>query len=115
SAAMSELIWGGSIMNRIYVPRAVFAVSALGTGLVNLVLSMVPLGLIMFVTGVPIKIWILFVPVPIILLSMFALGIGLFLSTLASYFADVLDMFQIILTTWMYLTPIIYPREVIPE
>ncbi|HZS07226.1 MAG TPA: ABC transporter permease [Blastocatellia bacterium] len=115
SAAMSELLWGGSLMNRIYVPRAVFAVSALGTGLVNLVLSMVPLVLIMLVTGVPITVWLLFVPVPMILLSMFALGVGLFLSTLASYFADVLDMFQIILTTWMYLTPIIYPKDVIPE
>lgn len=115
SAAMSELLWGGSIMNRIYVPRAVFAASALGTGLVNLFISLVPLVLIMLMTGVPIRIWIIFVPVSIILLAMFAVGVGLFLSTLATYFADVLDMFQIILTTWLYLTPIIYPKEIIPE
>ncbi|MGC8874891.1 MAG: hypothetical protein ACP5SI_10670, partial [Chloroflexia bacterium] len=37
--------WGGALLSRIYVPRTVFAVSALGTGLVNLTLALIPLGL----------------------------------------------------------------------
>lgn len=115
SAAMSELLWGGNLMNRIYIPRAVFAASALGTGIVNLLLSIVPLLLIMLITGVPLTPWILFIPIPLILLAMFTIGVALFLSTLATYFADVLDIFQLLLTTWMYLTPIVYPKEIIPE
>jgi ABC-2 type transport system permease protein len=50
-----------------------------------------------------------------ILLAAFALGIGLILSTLAIYFPDVSEMYQIILVAWMYLTPIIYPEEILPE
>ncbi len=114
TGAMSELMWGGSLMNRIYLPRAIFAVTALGTGLVNLLLSLVPLFLIMIVTGVPVRPAILILPLPIILTAMFALGVALFLSRVAAYFADVMEMYQIMLMAWMYLTPVIYPKEIIP-
>ncbi|MGH9842013.1 MAG: ABC transporter permease [Blastocatellia bacterium] len=114
SNSMSELLWGGNLMSRIYMPRAVFAVTALGTGLVNLLLSLVPLVAIMVLTGAPPGASILFLPVPILLTAMFALGVALFLSRLAIYFADVLEMYQILLTAWMYFTPIIYPKEIAP-
>jgi ABC-2 type transport system permease protein len=112
--AMSDLLWGGSLMNRIYLPRAIFAVSAMGTGLVNLILSLIPLFLLMLVRGVPIKLVILFVPVAILLTAMFALGVALFLSTLVIQFSDVFEMYQIALTAWMYLTPVFYPKESLP-
>jgi ABC-type polysaccharide/polyol phosphate export permease len=57
----------------------------------------------------------LILPVPILLTAMFALGVALFLSRVAAYFADVLEMYQILLMAWMYLTPIIYPKEILPE
>jgi ABC-2 type transport system permease protein len=114
TGAMSELLWGGSLLHRIYLPRAIFAASALGTGLVNLLLSLIPLLLLMIVTGVPLRATILFLPVPLVLTALFALGVALFLSTLAVYFSDVVEMYQIVLTAWMYLTPIIYPKEVVP-
>jgi ABC-type polysaccharide/polyol phosphate export permease len=115
SHAMSELLWGGSLLNRIYVPRGIFAVTALGTGLVNLFLSLIPLLVIMIITGAPIGSSLLILPIPILLVSMFALGVSLILSRLAILFADVLEMYQILLTVWMYLTPIIYPKQIIPE
>jgi ABC-type polysaccharide/polyol phosphate export permease len=45
---------------------------------------------------------------------MFALGTGLFLSTAAIYYADVVEMYGIVLTAWMYLSPVIYREEMIP-
>ncbi|MBI3997413.1 MAG: ABC transporter permease, partial [Armatimonadetes bacterium] len=42
-------------------------------------------------------------------------GVGLLVSTLAVYFPDVAEMYQVGLLAWMYLTPIIYPEEIIPE
>lgn len=115
TGAMSELIWGGGLLKRIYLPRAIFAVSALGTSLVNLLLSLIPLFIIIVVTGVPIRAVALVLPGPIILTAMFALGVALFLSRIAAYFHDVIEMYQILLTAWMYMTPIIYPKEIIPE
>ena len=111
---MSSLVWGGGLLQRIYVPRASFGLSAIGSGIVNLVLSFVPLVIVMVVTGAPIQITVAFLPVSLLLLACFTLGLGLAISTLAVYFPDVAEMYQIILTAWMYLTPIIYPETVIP-
>lgn len=114
SSAMNELVWGGNLMTRIYLPRSIFAFTALGTGLVNIVLSLIPLALIMLVTGAPFRLSLFYLPFSILLVAMFALGVGLFLSTLGIYFTDVLEMYQIVLTAWMYFTPIMYPIEIIP-
>src|SRR5690606_4338062 len=47
NAAMVGLIWGGSLMQRIYLPRTIFGVSAIGTALVNLLIALIPLTLVM--------------------------------------------------------------------
>ena len=115
TAAMVNLVWGGGLLNRIYIPRAAFAISAIGTGLVNCLLNLVPLLVVMLALGVPWRPSILLFPIPLLLVSMFSLGIGLILSTLAVYFPDVAEMYQIILTGWMYITPIIYPESALPK
>ncbi|MGH7410534.1 MAG: ABC transporter permease [Candidatus Methylomirabilis sp.] len=115
NAAMSQFAQGGTLLHRIYVPRTTFAISAVGTGLVNLVLSFIPLSLVMVVSGAPFPPTILFLPVSVLLFALFTLGIALLVSTMAVYFPDVAEMYQIALLAWMYLTPIIYPEEIVPE
>jgi ABC-type polysaccharide/polyol phosphate export permease len=115
TAAMVNLVWGGGLLNRIYIPRASFALAAVGTGLVNLSLSVLPLLLVNLVTGVPLRPSFIFLPVSMLLLACFALGVGLLVSTVAVYFPDVAEMYQIVLSAWMYLTPIIYPETIVPE
>lgn len=111
--AMSELLWGGSLLNRIYTPKTIFAASALGTGLINLFFSLIPLALVMAVYRVPFKLALFFLPFSILLLAAFSLGTGLLLSMLSHGFADIFEMYQIILTAWYFLTPILYPIEII--
>lgn len=114
SASMEQMVWGSALLHRIYLPRTAFVVSAIGTGLVNLALSVVPLLLIMLVVGSPLGWSLLFLPVSMILLAAFTLGIGLLFSAWAIYFPDVGEMYKVALLAWMYLTPIIYPVEIIP-
>ncbi len=104
---------GGSLLKRIYIPSTVFGVSAIGTALVNLILSLVPLLLVMLIDKAPFFESLLFLPVSILLLTAFTLGFGLFISSLAVFFPDVAEMYQVLLTAWMYLTPIIYPESLI--
>lgn len=115
TAAMQQLTWGSVLLHRIYLPRTIFALSSVGTGLVNLVLSLVPLAVVMMVVGVQFRLAVLTVPLAIILLALFALGVGLLLSTFAVYFPDVIEMYQVLLLAWLYLTPIIYPELIVPE
>jgi ABC-type polysaccharide/polyol phosphate export permease len=111
--AMSELVWGGTLLQRIYIPKTIFAVSALGTGIVNLGLSLIPVFIVMVVIKTPFKLTLLFLPISIILLAGFSLGLGLFLSNLSSGFTDVFEMYQIFTTGWYFLTPILYPLDII--
>jgi ABC-type polysaccharide/polyol phosphate export permease len=83
--------------------------------LVNLTLSLVPLVLIVFLVGLPLRWSMAFLPVAMLLLAAFALGVGLLFSAWALYFPDVAEMYQVALIAWMYLTPILYPVEIIPE
>ena len=115
NAATLHLVWGGSLLKKIYIPRTSFAVSATGTGLINILFSLIPLLIVMLITGVPIRWTIILLPIPILFLAMFALGVGLLISTMAIFYADIAEMFQIALTAWMYLTPIIYSPEILPE
>jgi len=115
SAAITHIVWGGTLMKRIYIPMTSFSISSIGTGLINLGLSLIPLVLIMLAIRRPITWAFLFIPIPILLLTAFALGVSLILSTLAVYFPDIKEMYQIIVQAWMYLTPIVYPETILPE
>jgi ABC-2 type transport system permease protein len=115
SNTIGALAWGGDFFRRIYVPPSIFAITSIGTGLVNLMFAMVPLLLVMLVTSVPIRWTILLSVIPVFFLAMFALAVGLLISSIAIYFPDIVEMYQILLMAWMYLTPILYPLNVLPE
>jgi len=115
TASLAQNVWGGSLLHRIYLPRTAFTVAAIGTGLVNLLLTLLPLMGIMLFTRHSFSPALFFLPISIVVLVAFALGVGLFFSALALYFPDVVEMYQIALTAWMYLTPIIYPEDILPE
>ena len=93
--AMNTLIWGGTSLRRIYLPRSIFAVSAIGNGLVNLGLSLIPLVVLMLFLGQPLYATWWFLPIAVLLWAMFALGVALFMSTLAVFFADVVEMWGV--------------------
>lgn len=116
SAAMDYLIEGGKLLRLIYLPPATFVLTGIGTGLVNLLLSIIPLVVVMVAIGVPLRWTILFAPVSVLILVCFSLGIGLFISSFAVFFRDTSAMYQLILTGWMYLSPVFWPENLLnPE
>jgi ABC-type polysaccharide/polyol phosphate export permease len=112
--AMSTLLWGGALLKRIYIPRTIFAVAAIGSGVVNLLLSCIPLLLIMILTHQTLHITWWFTPISILILAGVSLGFALFLSMISIFFADIVDLYQILLQATFYLTPIMYPESVLP-
>lgn len=114
-AAIVDLVWGGQLLKRVYIPRTSFALAAVGTGIINNFLAMIPLILVILITGLPVPWTIILVPIPIALIALFALGVGLFLSSFAVFFSDVAEIYKIILSAWMYMTAIIYPADILPD
>lgn len=102
------------LAKRIYVPRSVFVASAIGVGLVNLVLSLVPLVLLLVATGFPLHATWAFLPVSVLIVMLFAAGVALLLYTLASRFSDVREMYLVLVQTWFFLTPIVYHPSIVP-
>ncbi len=115
TAIITSFVWGGDFFQRIYLPRSTFAISAVGTGLVNVLLSFIPLVIVMLVIGSPIRPAVIFQPIPIILFACFSLGLGLLISSVAIYFPDVAEMYQIILMAWSYLSAVFYPLDILPD
>jgi ABC-type polysaccharide/polyol phosphate export permease len=114
TAAMSDLYWSGGLLTRVYLPKSAFAVSAVGAGVVNLLIALVPLTLLAVLFGAEVGWTWLLIPLAILPLMAFTLGVGLLVSTASIYFPDVLPMYEILLTAWFYLTPIIYRLEALP-
>src|SRR5512138_1000751 len=115
TGAVHQSVWGGALIRRIYIPHTAFPVASIGTGVVNLALGLVPLLLIVVILKRPITWAILFLPIAMLSLTAFALGVGLLLSSLAVRFPDIAEMYQIILQAWLYLTPIMYPSDILPN
>src|SRR5215472_16591605 len=83
-SAASQTQDSNEIAKRIYIPRSFFVASAIGVGLVNLVLSIVPLILILAATGYPLYPTWWFLPISVFILMLFSAGVGFLLFTLAS-------------------------------
>jgi ABC-type polysaccharide/polyol phosphate export permease len=115
TGAMSSLAWNGALMKRVRVPKVIFAFSTVLSGLANLGLSCVPLFAIMFIVGAPLTPALLFLPVSFLILAVFVFGVSLGMSAAAVYFDDVAQMYGVALMGLMYLTPIFYPIEIIPQ
>ena len=115
TVALGSMLWGSELFQRIYLPRTAFVLSTIGTGIVNILFSLVPLAIIFIFTKTPVKETIILLPVAILFLAAFALGFSLILSAFVVFFPDIAEMYPIVLTAWMYLTPIIYPEEMLAD
>jgi homopolymeric O-antigen transport system permease protein len=114
-AASSSILDSSGLTRKVYVPPALFPLACVVSALVNLALAIVPLGLLMLVTGGTFTWALLFLPVSALILALFCFGLGLMLSSSAVFFRDTVYTFQVLLVAWMYLTPLFYPETIIPD
>ena len=113
--SLNTTLWGSGLYHKIYMPRTALIISVAGGGLINLGFALVPMALIYLVTRVQIHFSALLIPFAVLLLAMFTLGLSLFLSTIAVFFPDVAEFFPVLITAWLYLTPIIYPEKLLQD
>ena len=113
--SMTSIGWNGGLMKHVKAPKSIYPLASTISGMVNLLLSFLPLALIMIVVGSPLHPSILFLPISLIILGVFTFGVSLALSSLAVYFTDVREMYGVAISALMYLTPIMYPLSIVPE
>ena len=105
----NSLVGSAHLITKIYFPRMIVPASAVAAGLVDLALAfLIQIGLMIYY-GVHAS-WALLMVLPLIVLTtMLALGVGMWLSALNVKYRDVRYAIPFLIQLWMFASPIIYP------
>ena len=116
----NTFIINAGIMGKVYFPRLVMPISAVLTGILDLLIQMFMLmaAVIMYAfIGVQIHIgWqIWFVPILILQTALLGLGFGIIIASLTTRYRDLMVLVSFGVQLWMYVTPVVYATSTIPE
>lgn len=111
---MRSVIGSAAFLKKTYVPKYIFTLAKVTSGLVDFVLSLAALAAVMLFTGVYPTWYLLLTPLILIQLYVFCVGLSLFLAQATVFFRDIQYIYSVITTAWMYLTPIFYPTDMLP-
>lgn len=113
--SMMSINDNAQLIKKVYIPKYIFPISKCMSSFVNLIFSLIAvLALIVFMK-ISINGSIVISIISLLYILMFAAGIGLILATINTFFRDTQHLYGVILTAWMYLTPIFYPVNIIPK
>ncbi|HWE35890.1 MAG TPA: ABC transporter permease [Isosphaeraceae bacterium] len=107
------IISNEGLIRKIYIPKLVFPLTRILTNLTTFVLSMGALFLLLVPMGARFSAPLLFLPVAVLLLAVFTLGLGLILATLNTFYRDCGHLVSVFLQAWYFATPIIYRLSII--
>lgn len=113
SDCMSSIIANSSLIKKIRIDKLIFPVEKTLFGLINFAISLIAVVIVMLYFQVMPNWNIIWLPFLLVCAFFFTLGIGLILATLAVFFRDVIHLWGVVTTAWMYATPIIYPTEIL--
>lgn len=113
--SVGSILGNASLIKKTYVPKYIFTISKVGSSLVNTLFSLGALLIVMVATQATFSLTILLVPLVLIQVFIFSLGLGMFLSAAAVFFRDIQYLWGVLISMWLYLTPIFYPVNIIPE
>ena len=114
SGTMS-LVTYRNIVTKTYFPREIVPLAQVGSRLVDLAAASVLFALLMAYYNVSVSSWIALVPLFVLLLVLFAIGVTLMTSAINVFYRDVSPVVQIGLQLWLYLTPVAYPLSAVAE
>lgn len=115
SSATSSLSANSSLITKVYLPKEIFPVASVVAKMVDLLLTALVLFIFLLIFGVSLKSTFLFIPAIFIIQLLLVLGISFILSAINVFFRDIENVLSVLMMMWMYLTPVIYPPELIPE
>lgn len=113
SMSMSSVIYGAPLIKKVYLPKYIFPLEKCLFALINLMLSLIAVLAVMLIQGVFPSWSALLFPIPVIYCFIFCVGFSLILSALTVFFRDIMHLYSVLLTVWMYLTPLIYPFSLV--
>ncbi|PWC04448.1 sugar ABC transporter [Agromyces badenianii] len=109
SAGTTSILANGGLVKKVYLPREIFPLAAVGAALFNFVIQLAILVVATIVLGVvPFSLDLLYVPASIVLILVVATAIALALAALNVYLRDIQHLVEIILLVLFWASPIVY-------
>ena len=112
--AMWSITGNASLLKKTYVPKYIFTLSKITSSFVNMLFSLAAMLIVFVVCHVQFNWYMLFIPIILLQVYIFCVGMGLFLAQANVFFRDIQYIYNAFLTAWMYLTPIFYPINNLP-
>ena len=112
----NSLVGNIGIIIKSYFPRLALPLASVASLLVDFAISILVLLVFLLINGnFPITPRYLLLPVLIVITTIFSSGVGLLFGALIVVFRDMRNLINFILMIWIYLTPVMYPRSLVPE
>jgi len=115
SSATDSIVGASNLVTKVYFPREILPTAAALTKVVDLGFGLLILAGLMVYYGHPPEWTVVWVPILFFIHLLFTLGLAFPLAALNLYFHDVRYLVGVALTLWFYLTPVIYPMDVVPQ
>ena len=103
----------GTLINRVYFPREVLPLASLLSNGVNFLISLVLLFVFIALFRIPLGFSLVWLPVIVLIQTVFSFGLGLLLAALNVFFRDTQQLVDVSVLAWFFVTPIIYSLDVI--
>lgn len=113
--SLESILSSSALIKKVYVPKYIFPLEKCLFSLVNFMFSLIAVVIVMLIQGVYPTWTTLLFPIPVLYCFMFTCGVCLFLSAATVYFRDIAHLYSVLLTMWIYLTPILYPISLIED
>jgi lipopolysaccharide transport system permease protein len=113
--SLTSVLGNASLLKKIYIPKYIFTLAAVTSEFVTFLFSLGPLVVLVIAVKVPLSLRFIFVLIPIVQLYIFSLGLGLFMAQATVFFRDMVYIWQILSTAWLYLSSIFYPVTILPD
>lgn len=115
SGALTSVLGASSLIKKVYIPKYIFPMEKCLFAFVNMLFSFIALLIVMLVLGVSFKPTILLFWIPMLYVLVFSTGVGMILAAVNVFFRDIGYLYGIWTVAWMYLTPVMYPQEMLPQ
>ena len=115
TSAMSAIIDNASLLKKVYIPKYMFVFSRVLSSIINVLASHCALLIVMIFIGIEINWTMVLFFIPLVFLAIFCLGVGLILSAASVKFRDIIHLYSVFTTAFMYLTPVIYALSLLPH
>jgi ABC-2 type transport system permease protein len=114
SVALPSVVVRGDIVRRIAFPRMVIPVSSTLTAAITFLINAAAVAVFVAVSRVSPRVEWLLVPVLLVELYLFIVGVALLLAALFVRFRDVIQVWELVATLLFYGSPIMYPVGFLP-